>query len=47
MKKFLRKGKKFVVLATVLTFVALPAFTSNGPAARALGGGDIWLIGGW
>ena len=48
MKKLIRKGKKFSVLATVLTLVASPVLFSKSPGnAVQARSGDIWLIGGW
>lgn len=47
MKKALQKGKKLIVLATVLTLVAAPVFLGKGPTATTQSLGDVWVIGGW
>lgn len=48
MKKFIRKGKKFIVLATVLSLVASPVLFSKYPTSSVQSlSGDIWLIGDW
>ena len=47
MKKVFHKGKKFIVLATVLTLIAGPVFLGKGPSATTTSLGDVWLIGGW
>ena len=46
MKKLVKKGRRFIALASALALVASPILI-NVASTTAMGGGDIWLIGGW
>lgn len=45
MKKFVKKGKRFIVLASALALVASPILINVASTASTMG--DIWVIGGW